>query len=219
MFVLNDVRGNGSYYFLKVISSDTGETERFTVAKEFFKLPFAKELDEAEYSILKEASKKTAAVKTALDIISRSANSRSNLEKKLRFDYGMEREDAVFAADYVVKRGYLDEVSQAEREAWRSLCKGRGKTRIVADLCMKGYLRDVAENAADSIDDSEYFAALEKLIEKKTARKPLSPEKKKKLTAALLRAGHRLPDIKKAYCHLIPEDGGEFSEGEKEDEY
>lgn len=219
MFVLNDVRGSGSYYILKVVSSDTGDTEQFMVAKELFELPATKEMDETEYSLLKEASAKTAAVKKALDIISRSPNSRSNLEKRLRFEHGMEKEDAAFAADYVTKRGYLDEVSQAEREAWLSLCKGRGKMRIEADLRMKGYSGDVARNAADSIDDSEYFAALKKMIEKRVARRPLSPEKKKKLTVALMRAGHRLPDIKKAYCLLLPGDGSEFSEGETEDEY
>lgn len=219
MFVLDDVRGSGSYFILKVISSEPGDTEQFAVAKELFKLPETKELDEMEYLHLKEAAAKTAAVKKALDIISRSPNSRSNLEKRLRFEHGMEREDAAFAADYVTKRGYLDEVSQAEREAWLSLCKGRGKTRVVADLRKKGYSGDVARSAADSIDDGEYFAALKKMIEKRVARKPLPPEKKKKLTAALMRAGHRLPDIKKAYCLLLSEGGGEFSEGETEDEY
>lgn len=218
MFVLNDIRGSGTYYSLKVISTDTGETEQFTVAKELFKLPETKELDETEYLSLKTASARTAAIKTALDIISRSPSSRSKLEKRLRFEYGMEREDVAFAADYVTKRGYLDEVSQAEREAWLSLCKGRGKMRVVVDLCKKGYSGDVARSAANSIDDGEYFAVLKKTVEKKVERRPLSPEKQKKLTAALMRSGHSLSDIKKAYCLLMPE-GGEFSEGETEDEY
>jgi len=176
--------------------------EKHLIAKEFFKsfsLGEGDLIDDDALDKLLRAEDLTLAVSKALDVLSYSSLSRKALIDKLRLKYKIERSLAEYAADYAVKRKFLDEASQAARIAQNAVkSKGWGKQRIISELAAKGYPRECAKDAADSIDESEYRAALNKLIVKKVKNAPESSSEYNKLIASLIRLGHSPGEIKAA---------------------
>ncbi|MBQ7670737.1 MAG: RecX family transcriptional regulator [Clostridia bacterium] len=183
------------------VESADGMTEKYSVAKEFFK-PLGIEdgdlIGDEELFALSHASDLTAAVSKALDALSYSSMSRRALTDKLRFKYKFSRSLAEDAADYVVKRHYIDETSQAKRIADVAVrTKFWGRRRISAYLVSKGYPANVADDAARSVKGEEYRAALLKVIDKK-AGGSLDEAEYKKLVSALIRLGHDPSDVRTA---------------------
>ena len=181
------------------VESTDGAFEKHIVAKEFFKPLGIEEGDligDEELFSLSHASDLTVAVTKALDALSYSSMSRHALTDKLRFKYKFTRSLAEEAADYAVKRHYIDEESQAKRIADVSVrTKFWGRRRIAAYLVSKGYPADVADDAAGSIKGEEYRTALSKIIDKK-AGCSLDEAEYKKLVSALIRLGHDPSDVK-----------------------
>lgn len=217
MYFISELRSNGATVTAVISEFPDGFSEcdgkdgnlRFTVGAEFWhKLGFCEgaKLTEEDFSKIENAAKKSEAVSKALNVLARSNHSKVSLLKKLRFKYGIDAEYAEFAAEYCIRRGYIDEAGQAEKFARNSACsKLWGKERIVSELLVKGYPREVAVSAARSIGNAEYGKNLKKAILKKTKEPPADYAEKAKLTSSLARLGYGLNEIEKATADLFGE--------------
>ena len=187
---------------LEDTSGDFPASDKYIVAKEFFKplgIAEGDAADEEKADAVKEAAALTEAVSKALDVLSYSGLSRRALVDKLRLKYKIDRGAAEAAADYVVRRGYLDEDAQASRIAESAVrSKLWGRRRVVAGLYAKGYPKECAERAANSVGERAYAAALSKLTDKKAKSLPKTPEEVRKLVSALIRMGHDPSAVKEA---------------------
>ena len=203
MYRIKSIEPHGGQYIVKVLGEgdETGLTESFLVAKEFFPRGLGEGdlLDDGALESLSSASDLTHAVSKALDVLSYSNVSRRALVEKLRFKHKIGKEDAEAAADYAVRRGYIDEASQARRIAENAVrSKMWGLRRIASELYAKGYPKEVAEEAARSVPENEYAKALKKLIDKKVKTAPQDGAEYNKLISALIRLGHGPSEIKAA---------------------
>ena len=180
--------------FSITVEGDAG-AEKYLAAREFFTplgLAEGDGVGDEELEALREAAVLTAACRKALDALSRSDVSRRALEDRLVLKYKFDREAARAAADYAVRRGFLDEERQASELAHRAArSKNHGRRLVVAELLSKGYPKDVAERAANSVPDGEYAAALRRALAKKSGDAP-------KVVASLVRLGHLPSDAAKA---------------------
>lgn len=191
----------------KGYAADDGET--FSLGFEFWKKLGICEGDtvsEDGYFIIGDAAKKSEAVSKALDVLSYSNHSRNSLETRLRLKCRIEKEYAVFAADYCVEHGYVDEARQAEKIAERvARTKLWGKRRIAQELYSKGYPKNIAVSAPCSVSDEEYAEILKKAILKKTDEYPCDYSEKSKLVAAVSRLGHAPKDVENALEQVFKE--------------
>ena len=207
MYRIEDIGRAGGLISVRITRQDE-DGFLCLVAKEFFEplgVTAGDELEEDALDALLHAAALTGAVTKALDVLSRSDVSRRALTEKLRYKYKIDAESAEFAADYVTKRGYLDEASASCRAAAR--CDGQtkwGRRRVAAELISKGYPRDVAVEAARSVPDGEYRAALDELIRRRYPPTE-DPVQRRRAVSALIRLGHDPEDVKEALGENISE--------------
>lgn len=183
--------------------------ERYVVEKSLFAPIGVAEgdaLDEEALDALVEASLQTAAIMRALDILSYSNASRKALIDKLRLKYKVAPLHAEAAADYALRRGYIDEAAQAEKyagSAVRTKCWGRA--RVMRELAAKGYSKEICAEAADSVTENEYREALRCLVGKKINTAPRERREVDRTVSSLVRLGHQPRDIKAALEERIKE--------------
>lgn len=196
MYRITEVTLSGGVAVIRVAGED--KEEKYLVAKEFFAPIGVDEGDmigDGELEALEEAAVLTAACAKALDVISYSSVSRRALTDKLRLKYKYEKDVADAAADYAVRRGFLDEERQAERIAERDVdSKLHGRRRVFSDLFAKGYPKEVCDAAADSVGKEKYDGALRRLADKKAPSSPPDRGTLEKLIASFVRAGHSPSD-------------------------
>jgi len=159
MYRITEIEASGGRFAVRVVSEDEPVGEKYIVAKEFF-APLALSkgdvIGDEELASLSRSAELTAAVSKALDVISYSNLSLKALIDKLRLKYKVERSLAEEAADYAVRRRYIDEDSQARKIAAAAVrTKLWGARRVVAELMAKGYPKSCAEDAASSVGDGE----------------------------------------------------------------
>lgn len=207
MYKIIEATYNQSIIFLKI--QGDGEPFRLAVAKEFsagLNLEKGMTFDEDVLGNLTERAQLTHAVMKALDAVSYSNMSRKSLVTKLRTKYKIEKDLAETAADYTVSHGYIDEVSQAAREADIMVrTKARGKRRIVADLASKGYSREAVDKAVEELDERLIYTALVAALRKKVKAKPEDKKEYMKIASWALRQGHSKGDIDRALGRVIDE--------------
>ncbi len=211
MYRVKSIERHGGQFIVKVHGEgdEAGLEESYPVAKEFFAPLGISEgdlLDDEGLGSLSSASDVTAAVSKALDVLSYSNVSRRALTEKLRYKYKIGKEEAEVAADYVVRRGFLDEASQASRIA-ESAVRNKlwGPRRIASELYAKGYPKEIAEDAARDIPEDSYGKALDKLISKKAKTAPQDGAGYNKLISSLIRLGHNPSAIKEALAEHFGE--------------
>ena len=142
------------------------------------------------YEKLKEYSERCEAVTKALRILADGMYSIRGLTEKLTRS-GFSKEAAEAAVALALKRGLIDEESQAQAVATRQVTKlHRGRSRVIRELAAKGYPSDVAKKAADSVPAGAYEQALEISLMKK-CRDGIPEEKgeRDRLAASLMRLG------------------------------
>ena len=212
MYRITSVEYTGGRVVVKAEGTDgeAGLSEKYTVAKELFAPLGVAEgdmLDDDGILSLSSAADLTDAISKALDVLSRSNVSRRALTDKLRLKYRVGKEAAEAAADYAVRRGYLDEVSQASHIAKSDVkIKLWGPRRIYAELMAKGYPAEAAKTAADSVTPEEYSAALSKLVDKKVRFAPADRAEYDKLISSLIRLGHSPSQIKETIAEKFGRD-------------
>lgn len=197
---ITEITSSGGIVIIRV-EGDGGE-EKYLVAKEFYKsfdLAEGDALGDGDIEALSSATVLTAACRKALDVLSRSDVSRRALTDRLVIKYKYDRETAEQAAEYAARRGFLDEVRQAREIARRAVSsKNHGRRLVVAELLSKGFPKDVAVLAADSVRDEEYGEALCRALAKKSG----DP---RKTVASLVRLGHSPHDAARAVKEKISE--------------
>lgn len=151
-------------------------------------------VDEGIYDALRAAHGRTAAVRDAGRLLAFSDRSRAALVRRLT-ERGHSREDALYAADFLEKKGLLDDGEACRRYAQSAVrSKHVGPLRIAAYLMSRGFSAEDAKAAAGSVDPEDYREALLWQIRKKCPALLDSPgeldaEERGKAMAALMRQG------------------------------
>ena len=148
------------------------------------------------YDDLSHGAGVTRAIRDGARILSAGPKSRRELIHKL-CDRGSDRDCAEEAADFLTKRGYLDETRQAEALARSLLRRNRyGKLRIRAYLGSHGYSAAAVNDALSEIPPQAWREALAEVIRRKYTPWPTDPADVRKAYAALHRLGYTADDIR-----------------------
>ncbi len=188
------------------IGNGEGESEEFVLSpNRWKKLAAAYGIGEVEepipvearlYDDIADAAGVTRAVRDGAKILAAGPKSRRELIHKL-CDRGSGREHAEEAADFLIKKGYLNETAQAEALARSMLRRNRyGKLRIRAYLGSHGYTAAAVNRALGEIAPPEWREALTELIRRKYTPWPAEPNEQRKAYAALARLGYTAEDVK-----------------------
>lgn len=150
------------------------------------------------YDAIVEAAGITKAVRDGAKVLSGGAKSRRELIHKL-CDRGATRAHAEAAADFLTKRGYLNETDQAETLA-RSLLRRNhyGKNRIRAYLCSHGYPAAAVNRALDKIAPADWREGCMTLLQRKYTPWPADPNEQRKAYAAMARLGYTAEEVRTA---------------------
>ena len=173
----------GSAFYVRAEYLPEGVFERIDVGADF---------DEDETDSLMDAGLTCAVELKAVSYLARAEQSRFELTRKL-IEKKYDKKYVEAALTYLEGRGYLSDLRFAT--AWlntRCINHFEGRSRLAAELAARGIARDVASTALDEFftendEDEICLKAYEKLSKSKSGEK---------LTAALIRAGFTLKQIK-----------------------
>jgi len=173
----------GSAFFVRKEYLPEGLFERIDVGVEF---------DETDTDSLLDAGLTCAVELKAVAYLARAEQSRFGLTRKL-IEKKYDKRYVEAALIYLEGRGYLSDLRFAT--AWlntRKINHYEGRSRLSAELAARGIARDVASTALD-----EFFSENDEDEICRKAYEKLSKNKSdEKLTAALMRAGFSLKQIK-----------------------
>ena len=174
---------DGSAFFIRKEYLPEGLFERIDVGVEF---------DETDTDSLMDAGLTCAVELKAVAYLARAEQSRFGLTRKL-IEKKYDKRYVEAALIYLEGRGYLSDLRFAT--AWlntRKINHYEGRSRLSAELAARGIARDVANKALD-----EFFTENDEDELCRKAYEKLSKSKADdKLTAALMRAGFSLKQIK-----------------------
>lgn len=160
----------------------------------FEKIDVGVEFDEEQVDLLMDAGLTCAVELKAVAYLARAEQSRFGLTRKL-IEKKYDKKYVEAALTYLEGRGYLSDLRFAT--AWlntRKINHFEGRSRLAAELAARGIARDVAGKALD-----EFFTENDEDEICRKAYEKLSKSKAdEKLTAALMRAGFSLKQIKLA---------------------
>ena len=173
----------GSAFFVRKEYLPEGLFERIDVGLEF---------DDEETDSLLDAGLTCAVELKAVGYLARAEQSRFGLTRKL-IEKKYDKKYVEAALTYLEWRGYLSDLRFAT--AWlntRKINHYEGRSRLSAELTARGIARDVANKALD-----EFFTENDEDELCRKAYEKLSKSKAdEKLTAALLRSGFSMKQIK-----------------------
>ncbi len=148
-----------------------------------------------------------AAVTRAVSLLEYGDMSRRRLIRKLT-DRDIPPEIAEQAADICEARGYLREADACLRRAEQGVRKGWGPRRITEDLYTGRYPRTLIEETVRALtDEVDFAAACAAVIRKKYHGVPDDRDDRRRMTAALVRLGYGMDDIRAAMTEVAAEDG------------
>ena len=173
----------GSAFYARAEYLPEGLFERIDVGAEF---------DETDTDSLLDAGLTCAVELKAVGYLARAEQSRFGLTRKL-IEKKYDKKYVEAALTYLEGRGYLSDLRFAT--AWlntRKINHFEGRSRLASELAARGISREVATTALDEFftendEDEICRKAYEKLSKSKSGEK---------LTAALMRAGFSLKQIK-----------------------
>lgn len=156
------------------------------------------EISPVEYDALEESAALFDAVKKGLGLLSYGPNSKRALERKL-LRRGIEADTAGRAAEYLCRRGYINESADAEAIAGAGLRKGSGSRRIIAMLHEKGYGDEAIAGVKVMLEEIDYCRRCADIIKKRCGEKvPTEKPALERIFAAMLRYGYTYSEIKEA---------------------
>lgn len=144
-----------------------------------------------------------AALRTAMNIVAYKDNTLNQLREKL-IERGYDNQTVDDVCDYMISKGYVNDARMIFRYA-RSLAVNKlyGRKRIMRELALKKFT-DEAYDAfsfdSDELEDVDFSDICLKLLKKKGGVRD------EKTFAFLMRYGHSVSDIKKAYKRFENED-------------
>ena len=168
---------------------------------EDFGLYSGKELEEAEILRLKKAAGQMSAKMRAVRIVSASAVSKSDLERRL-VQKGENKTDAHQAVAWMTDMGLLDDEKTARQVVERCIAKGYGLARAKQALYEKQIPKTYWDAALSDYPDQQ-----DKILSFLQSRLGESWDEKdlRRAVDALLRRGHAYPQIRKALNVLSEE--------------
>jgi len=192
---------------LLTIGSDSGE-EKFVVSPgRFRKLAQSYGIEEvtepipvseAMYDAIAEAAQITGAVREGARFLAASPKSRRELIEKLR-ERGYSRTRSEEAADFLIRKGYLNENKEALAIARSVLRRNRyGKNRIQQYLYGRGFNSEAIRGALNDISPVEWRQALMWVLDRKYTPFPDTLVQRQKAFAALARLGYSAEEVNKA---------------------
>ncbi|MBR4961995.1 MAG: regulatory protein RecX [Clostridia bacterium] len=204
MFLLGLVISDSDVFV--TIGNGEGDSEEFVLSpNRWKKLASAYRIGDVEepvpvdarfYDEVSHAAGATRAVRDGAKLLSAGPKSRRELIHKL-CDRGASRECAEEAADFLTRKGYLNEAGQAEALARSLLRRNRyGKLRIRAYLGSHGYTAAAVNTALGEISPPEWREALGEVIRRKYTPWPTEPNERRKAYAALARLGYTTEEVR-----------------------
>ncbi|MDD4164041.1 MAG: RecX family transcriptional regulator [Eubacteriales bacterium] len=174
----------------------TGESFLITLKDiEALNIAEGDDIDEDTYQHLCEAVSRLACIKKAFEYLSYSDMSAKKLSDKLRSRF--DKEIIMDVTELLKERGYLNDVSLAERYA-RSFYEFKhwGPIRIKSDLYSRGFKQEDIAEACSFLDQTDHRENIRHLVEKKygTDGERLGMQKQK-ICAYLYRMGYLYEDI------------------------
>lgn len=178
------------------------ELRRYTVQTTLFSdLSLSRGVITAEkLSEIEHVASLSAAWQKGLNILAYGSNSAQALTLKLR-QRGFDANTATRAVDLIRAQGYLQEDSDARREAERCLNKGWGLRRIGQHLRQRGYENDAITNALASLGNEDFDERCCFVARKYHATPPEDAKQRQKIIAYLLRYGYDMNTIRHALDH------------------
>lgn len=176
-----------------------------------FGLYGGKELSEDDLSALMDAAQKVSAKQRAIRIVSATAISERELQRRLE-QRGEKKEDAAEAVTWLKNMGAVDDGAMAKRVVESALRKGYGESRIRQELYAKGIPGEFWEEVLSDLPDMS--AAIDSFLEKKL-RGTVDEKELKRAADALLRRGHSWGDVSRAlrrYKEHLEDDSVLFTE-------
>lgn len=164
------------------------------------KLAPGMEIDEGQLPALSEESRRHAARVKAVQITGKRNLSRAELIRKLG-EKGFSEEDASAAADWLSDLGVLDDTAYAEMLVRHYRAKGFGDLRVREELRRRGLARDLVASVLEEKPQDANDAVL-KFLQQKLRGQALDEEKKRKLSAALMRRGFSWADIQSGFSKV-----------------
>jgi len=152
-----------------------------------------------EASALEAKYSKTLAKKSAARTLGHRSASKGELTKKL-LQKGFSKEDSEEAVSWLEERGFVDDASYADALMQYYAGRGYGARRISEELYRRGIEREISEDVLSRLPD--FKDEISSLIEKKLRGSSLTPEKKNKIVAFLIRRGFGYDEIRAAFSDL-----------------
>ena len=157
------------------------------------------ELDATLLPALSEESRRNAARIKAVQITGKRSLSTGELKKKL-LERGIAAPDADAAIAWMVELGALNDAEYAAMLVRHYRGRGFGTTRVREELRKRALKKEQIEEALSEPCDQS--AEILKFLQQKTRGRMLTPDIKRKLTAALLRRGHGYEEIRAGFSAL-----------------
>lgn len=172
--------------------------ENLTVfAARLDRVPPVGEISPEDYDFFCREAEFCEAVGIGMRSLGAGLESRARLLQKLRVR-GVAPEVARAAAEELARRGFLDEIGGAVREAERGMAKYWGDRRILADIRAKGYPPAACRAAQKHLAGEDRVARLAALLRRRHIARPREEREAAKLFAALSRYGYSAEDIRRA---------------------
>ena len=192
-----------------LIRSENGERDTRTyyiLPEQYAALKLRRgEIDTDTVDALEEASKLSEAIRKGLHLLSYGAQSEKVLKHKLRAR-GFDPEIAAAAAAHLGRLGLMDESADAMRVALSCRRKHWGMRRILSHLFEKGYPESVIRAVQAELEEEDFVPDCVELILSRYRGAPDGREEKQKMTAALMRYGYSLGEIRRAIDLVAQED-------------
>ena len=192
-----------------LIQSDGGERDARTytiLPEQYASMKLRRgEIDPETVDALEEAARLSEAIRKGLQLLSYGAQSEKALKQKLRAR-GYDPELAAATAAYLSSLGVMDERGDAMRAVQSCRRKHWGMRRILSHLFQKGYPESVIRTIQTELEGEDFVPDCVELIRAKYRGAPEGREEKQKMTAALMRYGYSLGEIRCAIEQIEQED-------------
>ena len=197
---------SGERLLLRVVSPE-GETVTVNIScGAYKKLSLSMgELDASVAKKLLETAKYEKAVMKGISILGYGPNSVSRLSEKLRIA-GFSEVTACRAAEYLEKKGYIDEKKDAVRLCESMIGKRYGKRRILSSIRAKGYGDGGIMAAEEYLSGVDFVELCASAARAKFKYLPSDSGEMKKTLAKLLALGYNVSEAKAALKLLSRED-------------
>ena len=167
--------------------------------------PRVGEIDTDMVDALQEASRLCEAIRRGMHLLSYGAQSERTLCAKLRMR-GIDAECAMRAASYLRGLGLMNEGEDAARIVSSCRRKRWGMRRILSHLFEKGYPESVIREVQRELEKENFVPDCVALIRTKYRGVPEERHEREKMTAALMRYGYAMGEIRCAMETVARED-------------